>query len=47
MPIAVAPLSIWHSSAKSSAVTPKPRMAVAGVRLVKTQYTSADTFGIV
>ena len=37
MPMAVAPLSIWHSSAKSSAVTPKPRIAVAGVRLVNTQ----------
>ena len=34
-------------SAKSSAVTPNPRIAVAGVRLVKTQYTSAETFGIV
>ncbi len=41
MPIAVAPLSIWHSSAKSSALTPNPLMAVAGLLLVKTQYMSA------
>jgi hypothetical protein len=37
MPTRCASLSIWHSIAKSIAVTPKPRIAVAGVRLVKTQ----------
>ncbi|KRQ06998.1 hypothetical protein AOQ73_12640 [Bradyrhizobium pachyrhizi] len=37
MPTRWASLSIWHSMAKSIAVTPKPRIAVAGVRLVKTQ----------
>ena len=47
IPTATAPLSMWHSIAKSTAVTPKPRMAVAGVRLVKTQYTSAWTLGMV
>ena len=39
--------SICDSSAKSPMVTPNPRMALDGVRLVNTQWQSAHTFGIV
>jgi hypothetical protein len=34
MPIVSATLSMWHSMEKSTAVIPKPRMAVDGVRFV-------------
>ena len=41
------PRSMWFSIAKSTPVIPKPRMAVAGVRLVKTQKISDCTLGMV
>ena len=46
MPIAVASLSIWHFEREVERGDAEAAHGVAGVRLVNTQYTSAETFGI-
>jgi hypothetical protein len=38
---------MWVSVANETDVTPNPRMAVVGTRLVKTTYPSNSRFGIV
>ena len=47
MPIVLATLSICSSMAKEAAMTPKPRMALDGGRLVNTTRASTQTLGIV
>ncbi len=45
-PTASAMRSICTSTANEAIVTPKPRIALVGVRFVYTQYASIATFGI-
>ena len=47
MPMVLAILSICSSMPKDAAMTPKPRIALDGGRLVNTTRASTQTLGIV